>query len=635
MHDFLGVAFSALPGVNAGGGAPQDRLLTLNMNGNGSTVPDTDTVLPDEVHDQLWERIFVRLDRGDALITTNDYQLALESEYAAVTGSDASDTLKELFRQAIQSFNDEHPDRLVARGVQNSVTRAFQSGVFKLDWDQELIEQVGESSIERFKTRDRILGFLSDVRVDPALIDSRRCVDHAIEVVNGNKPIIESHSPAEPLPADMAPPPPVSEEAQEALQEGTVSQHEVDERSAQQNQAKAEITQRERANAHRHVDSYVRQGFITSEEGEAVRALSDIDKRVERGEIDHSEGERLRSSLLGRKAREEIERKLAGATDYAVRFVQSFEAMKRIQPSNDEALRFLIFNKAILEEGKGLEAMDRAVTDLASDSELLHEVIDIMDRNDQEVRMISVGLPPYSYIVKRGNERIGNLTIEEDFVDQLREKSSEDISAVLNSEDAATRVRPAADMRCLIAIINHLIKPTPWRKEIRMLKVQLTIEEFFHATDDMEEARSQAESFLQRRLRRVFKDLTNEERAAIEERGSAIIDSIEQQVIAERQEAGTSEESVESVAHAGDDELAEADDLSEDEKSKGALIGRVEVRVAGQMRRIPYKIIRNPDDEESYVIAQRDRDSGELEPVVRRGAKRIVQKGRDGIWRPE
>jgi|GEM_PF-3478753 len=377
---------------------------------NGSTVPDTYTILPDDVHDQLWERIFVRLDRGDSLITTQDCQLAIESEYLEVTSSDPTSTLKELFRQAIQTFNDEHPEKLVARGVQNSVTRAFQSGVFKLDWDPIRIGQAGESSIERFKTRGKVQRFLEDVQVDPSLIDSHLCVSHAIDVVNGNKELLQPHSPTESLSPEEAPPPPVSPEAREAVTDGTVSQSEVDERAAAENQTRAAIAKRA------------------------------IDERVASGEIDHAEGERLRNSILGQDARDEIERKLAGAVDYAVRFVQTFEAMKRISPNSDEALRFLIFNKGLLDEDKGGEVMSRAVTDLASDVDLLHEVIDIMDRNDQEIRMISVGLPPYSYIVKRGSERVGNLTIEEDFVDQRRELSSEEMSDKLNVKDSASRV---------------------------------------------------------------------------------------------------------------------------------------------------------------------------------------------------
>jgi hypothetical protein len=54
-------------------------------------------------------------------------------------------------------------------------------------------------------------------------------------------------------------------------------------------------------------------------------------------------------------------------------------------------------------------------------------------------------------------------------------------------------------------------------------------------------------------------------------------------------------------------------ELSEDELKKGAVFGRVEMRVAGQMRRVPRKMM--------------------LEPVLRRGAKRTVDRGADGLWR--
>jgi len=62
-------------------------------------------------------------------------------------------------------------------------------------------------------------------------------------------------------------------------------------------------------------------------------------------------------------------------------------------------------------------------------------------------------------------------------------------------------------------------------------------------------------------------------------------------------------------------------------------IGRVEVRVAGSQRRIPYKIMPDPDEGDLYVIAQRDPDTGELIPQKRRGGNRRVERGKDGIWR--
>jgi hypothetical protein len=55
---------------------------------------------------------------------------------------------------------------------------------------------------------------------------------------------------------------------------------------------------------------------------------------------------------------------------------------------------------------------------------MLHNIIDIMNRKDQEIRMISVGLPPYSYVVQR-KEHIGNLIIEEDFVEELRQVTAD------------------------------------------------------------------------------------------------------------------------------------------------------------------------------------------------------------------
>ena len=52
------------------------------------------------------------------------------------------------------------------------------------------------------------------------------------------------------------------------------------------------------------------------------------------------------------------------------------------------------------------------------------------------------------------------------------------------------------------------------------------------------------------------------------------------------------------------------------------------------MRRIPLKIMPDEDDPSLYVIVQRDPERGELKPQMRRGQKRMVEKGRDGMWRP-
>ena len=88
-----------------------------------------------------------RLQRGDALITTEDFVTVLEVEYRALTGDLITTPLREIFAKTISSFNRENPDRYVAVGVQNSVRRAFESNCFKLEWDLRRIEDVGSRSI--------------------------------------------------------------------------------------------------------------------------------------------------------------------------------------------------------------------------------------------------------------------------------------------------------------------------------------------------------------------------------------------------------------------------------------------------------------------------------------------------------
>ena len=64
-----------------------------------------------------------------------------------------------------------------------------------------------------------------------------------------------------------------------------------------------------------------------------------------------------------------------------------------------------------------------------------------------------------------------------------------------------------------------------------MLRIGLTIQEFFDSTSDIQEARHQAENFVNSRMRRLFPDMSPDENAEIRERSAEIIDKIEQQVL--------------------------------------------------------------------------------------------------------
>jgi hypothetical protein len=191
-------------------------------------------------------------------------------------------------------------------------------------------------------------------------------------------------------------------------------------------------------------------------------------------------------------------------------------------------------------------------------------------------------------------------------------------------------------MRCLISLVDHVTKRTRFRKELRLLRIAKQLEEFYNNTSDMKEARHQAENFLNRRLRRLFPDMNADEAAELKQRSTSMMDQIEQRILDDRKAAVEAKRvKAEAAAATKPQESGDSDDdmeLSEDEVKKGVQIGRVEMRVAGANRRIPTKILPDPEDPERMVIGARDRETGEIEPALRRGQKRYVERTREGYW---
>ena len=420
-----------------------------------------------------------------------------------------------------------------------------------------------------------------------------------------------------------------------AVNSGEVDAGEAKRRIEQQAKRQGELEENELKKVPSNLDSYVKQGIVTKDEAEKVRELREVDERVKRGEIDEKEATDMRNSILGGSARDKLERKIREAVADSVRYIQVFESMQKIDPKYHDAIGFLILHKNLVTAADGSNVdLSPAIKELMEDVELIDLMVEIMERKDQEIRMLSVRLHPYSAIMGRGLERISNMIIEESFVDDLATLDSDGISERLNSSDQLTRVKPAADIRCMISLVEHVTKKTPFRKELRLLRISKQIEDFYNSTSDVKEARHQAENFLNRRLRRMFPDMSSDEAADLKQRSAEIMDQIEQRVLDERQEAVTEKEdkaaatATAAPAGGGNDEM----ELSEDEVKKGVQIGRVEMRVAGSTRRIPQKLMPDPDDPSVMVICQRDPETGELIPTKRRGSKRIVERGRDGSW---
>lgn len=131
-------------------------------------------------------------------------------------------------------------------------------------------------------------------------------------------------------------------------------------------------------------------------------------------------------------------------------------------------------------------------------------------------------------------------------------------------------------------------------------------------------------------MQKLYPDITDEEAAEIQEHSDEIVAACEQKVLAERakqakeaREVGSGEE----IESEGVDEQ-----LREDEVEKGIQMGRVEMRIGGGMKLVPYKVMPDPEEPGKWVLVKRDRETDALMPVMRRGNKRFVEKNREGIW---
>lgn len=603
---------------------------------------------------ELWMALGERLRSGVPLCSNGDFLDALCEIYEEVTGDVAPEMVRLEISEMVVAVNEAHPETYLAKGVQNGIARAFEEGVRRLNWNVDKIQSTGARTMRRFRQQENVRELFADANLDPEQISVADCVQQVIqEVAPDQRKLEQPATPARPaFRPDLKPqvPPPADDaettaagstdaETQALVESGEVDEKEVKQRAQAQEQRRSELEEKEmkRAYSAERLDSFVEQGVVEPEEAEKLKELARVEERVRKGEITEHEAGEIRNSLMDGKTRDKLERQVREAVADSVRYLQVFESMQKINTQYHDAIGFLILHKNLVVAGEGADAdLSAPIKDLMEDVDLLEDVLNIMERKDQELRMISVRLHPYNSIMSRGLERIGNMTIEESFVEDLVNLDSDGMSDRLNSSDQMQRVRPAADMRCFISLIDHVTKKTRFRKELRLLRISKQLEEFYHGTSDMKEARHQAESFLNRRLRRLFPDMNADEAAELKQRSTQMMDQIEQRIHDERTaevEAKRSKveetKQVKPTDGGGDDEM----ELSEEEIRSGVQIGRVEMRVAGGTRRIPTKIMPDPDDAEKMCVASRDPDTGEVMPAKRRGAVRYIEKTRDGSWR--
>ena len=128
--------------------------------------------LPGDLFRRLWAQITSRLRGGEVLLSNNDFRVAIEEEYADVTGAEPSADIIHEIRSTVEAINRDHPQTYLAQGMQNSVNRAFEAGARQLNWDANKIQEKGARSLQRFSQLDAVRELFEDLNLRPNDIDA-------------------------------------------------------------------------------------------------------------------------------------------------------------------------------------------------------------------------------------------------------------------------------------------------------------------------------------------------------------------------------------------------------------------------------------------------------------------------------
>ena len=370
------------------------------------------------------------------------------------------------------------------------------------------------------------------MNIEALEIDIIACVQQAVIATAAQPPALPSHSTPVPQPADSS--------FEMAVEKGDIDLEDAEHRVLQQQHLQSRLEDAEVAKVPDNLSSYVARGLLTQDEAKTIGELHQIDLQEKQGQIKKREAAEYRDKIMPPTGREQLNAKVRNAMAENVNYLYVFESLKKIDPQFDHILRLLIRHKYMAVTEKADDGRNPLIRNLIDDKDLLTDIVNIMVRKDPEIRLLDVRLPPYNTILQRSLEKIDNLTVEEAFVDDLRALTADEMSGRLNSLNAELRVRPAADMRCFINLIDHVVKRTHFRKKIRMLRVAQSLEEFnqsiediYRSTGDVEKARKQAEQFINRGLRHFLSELAPDEVEKIKQRTAAALSAAEQAVQSE------------------------------------------------------------------------------------------------------
>ncbi len=584
----------------------------------------------------LWAAVRRRLDQGEPLITLEQYSGALAREYRRLRGRAPGSDERQALHAMAESVNTRYPATYVGQGVRNGVRRAFNRAVAGLGWDATTIELLGSRSIDRFCRRDAVRELLEEVNVAAEQVDAVACVQHSVDRLASAA--LEPPG-AAPAGASLTAASLTESLAQRARAElGSAA---IRQRLAGQERRRQQLRAAELRRVPRRLPALVAQGTLTPDEAASLRQLNQIDRRLRAGRIDAGEAEQLRQACLGPALREAIQRKVRDAVDGLVRYIQVFAALRAVGPGADPALAFLIRHRdLVLAPTPDPPRLAVALAEMEADDALRQSLLDLMEQRDPEVRMLELRQPPYLWLVSPGLEKPAEMDVESGFLAVLRGATAAQFADLLHAAEPAARRRTTGSVICLISLLDHIAQATPFRLELRAACVQAALRGLYRTGVPTLQARRQAEQLLSRGLPVLFRDVTEDELAAVRARRAGWIAAVETEVAgrgrgAMARPAAVAGRRPADAPVAGDARPLADLVLSETERNAGVVLTQVAAGTAAQPHYREALVMPDPDDPLRFVLARRDAATGGVVPYVNRGRKRYVISDGQDRWRLE
>ena len=375
-----------------------------------------DPDLPGELRDQLLALTVDRLSAGATLVTENHFQKTVEEGYHILTGVAPSAAIKTSLAGLIREVNENNPEILLLPGLENFITKSFMRIVRNMKWGVLELREQGTNEMRNYVKQGAVKTLMDQLKITPNQLNIRRCLSRIGNQMAGREDPQQRQAMARLEQLRTLARSRASEAARaQALPSAYISDpvaapdaEEIQQWELKEEKIQAQMRKKQMANLLQNLDAYVKQGKLQPEDADRLRKVHKVDEAVKRGRISHEKGSRIRNSILTGEVRDKLDKKVREAVDYVVVYTQIFNGLKRIDPKYDEALRFLVRHKEIINADK-IErgAMKPIISLLIEDIDCLHRLIEIMGREEAEVRMIASGLLPYGQIMRRRRIALG------------------------------------------------------------------------------------------------------------------------------------------------------------------------------------------------------------------------------------